>query len=66
MVSDGNSGYTIDPSNPREIADRLRILLDDRALRKKFGDQSRQIAETRWRSDVIVNRQLDQYAASGT
>jgi len=66
MVSEGNSGFTIDPSNPREIADRLRILLDDRALRKKFGDQSRQIAELRWRSDVIVNKQLDQYAASGT
>ena len=63
MVSEGNSGFTIDPSNPREIADRLRILLDDRALRKKFGEQSRQIAESRWRSDVIVNRQLDQYSA---
>ncbi len=63
MVSEGNSGFTLDPSRPREIADRLRILLDDSALRKKFGEKSRQIAESRWRSDVIVNRQLDQYSA---
>jgi glycosyltransferase involved in cell wall biosynthesis len=63
MVSEGNSGFTIDPSSPQEIADRLSILLTDRSLRKKMGEKSRQIALDRWKSDVIVNRQLDQYAA---
>jgi glycosyltransferase involved in cell wall biosynthesis len=63
MVSEGNSGYTIDPSSPQEIADRLSILLTDRSTRKKMGEKSRQIALDRWKSDVIVNRQLDQYAA---
>jgi glycosyltransferase involved in cell wall biosynthesis len=63
MVSEGKSGFCIDPSNPQEIADRLRILLDDRALRKKMGEKSRQIALERWKSDVIVNRQLDLYTA---
>jgi glycosyltransferase involved in cell wall biosynthesis len=63
MVSEGNSGYTIDPSSPQEIADRLSILLTDRSMRKKMGEESRQIALDRWKSDVIVNKQLDQYAA---
>jgi glycosyltransferase involved in cell wall biosynthesis len=61
MVSEGNSGFCINPSDPQEIADRLRMLLDDRTLRKKMGERSRQIALERWKSDVIVKRQLDLY-----
>ena len=63
MVSEGNSGFTVDPSRPQEIAGRLSILLTDRSLRKKMGEKSRRIALERWKSEVIVNRQLDQYAA---
>ncbi len=57
MVSEGNSGFCINPSHPQEIADRLRILLDDRPLRKKMGERARQITLDRWQSDVIVNKQ---------
>ena len=61
MVSEGKSGLLIDPRDPKEIADKIRIMLDDRSLRKKFGEESRHIAATRWKSEVISNKLLDLY-----
>ena len=61
MVSEGSSGYLIDPKSPEETAHRIALLLTDDALRKKFGRESRRIAESRWKSEVIVNNQLQLY-----
>lgn len=61
MVSDENSGYLADPRSPEEIAQKTAMLLTDDALRKKFGLESRRIAESRWKSEVIVNKQLREY-----
>jgi glycosyltransferase involved in cell wall biosynthesis len=61
MVSENNSGLLINPHNPAEIADTLRTILDDRALRNKFGGESRRIAASRWKSEVITNKLLDIY-----
>ncbi len=61
MVSAGNSGYLINPHSPEEIAQQTALLLTDDALRKKFGGESRRIAESRWKSEVIVSKQLQEY-----
>jgi glycosyltransferase involved in cell wall biosynthesis len=61
MVSEGKSGLLINPHNPAEIADNLRTVLDDSAIRQKFSRESRQIAASRWKSEVIANRLLDVY-----
>ncbi len=61
MVSEGKSGFLIDPHNPVEIADKIKKVLDDSSLRKKFSGESRQIAASRWKSEVISNRLLDVY-----
>ncbi len=61
MVSEGKSGFLIDPHNPEEIADKIQKVLDDSSLRKKFSGESRQIAASRWKSEVISNRLLDVY-----
>jgi len=61
MVSTGNSGFLIDPQSPRDVANRVAILLDDKSLRKKYGEESRRIAASRWKSEVIVNNQLNEY-----
>jgi len=43
LVREGINGYTFDPYNASELADKLALLLNDEVLRKKMGDQSRQI-----------------------
>jgi len=61
LVSEGNSGFLINPQDPREIADKITLLLDDGALRKKFQNESRNIAISRWKSEIITNKILDVY-----
>jgi glycosyltransferase involved in cell wall biosynthesis len=61
MVSEGNSGFLINPHTPEEIAQQTALLLTDDAVRKKFGEESRRIAESRWKSEVIVNNQIQLY-----
>jgi glycosyltransferase involved in cell wall biosynthesis len=61
MVSEGNSGFLINPHDPKEIADKIVLLLDDSALRKKFQKESQKIAISRWKSEVITNKLIDLY-----
>jgi len=63
MVATGKSGFLINPHDLTGISDQIRILLDDNSLRKKFGEESQRIAASRWKSEVIVNKQLDQYTS---
>jgi len=65
MVSEGNSGLLIDPGDPAQIAETIRTVLDDRSLRKRFGEEARQIAASRWKSEVITNKLLDVYMQQG-
>ena len=61
MVSENNSGFLINPHDPTEIADKIVTLLDDRPLRKKMGEESRRIAASRWKSDVIATKLINEY-----
>lgn len=61
MVAEGSSGYLIDPHSPEEVARQTALLLTDDTIRKQFGRESRRIAESRWKSEVIVNNQLQLY-----
>jgi glycosyltransferase involved in cell wall biosynthesis len=61
MVSEGNSGFLINPHDPGEVADKIRILLEDSSLRKRFGGEARRIAASRWKSEVITSRLIDMY-----
>jgi glycosyltransferase involved in cell wall biosynthesis len=61
MVSSGESGFLIDPQSSEEIAEYLAILLGDDLLRRRMQEESRRIANSRWRNDLIVSKQLDEY-----
>ena len=61
MVSENKSGFLINPNDPRDISDKIVMLLDDRLLRKKLGEESRRIATSRWKSDVIANKLINEY-----
>jgi glycosyltransferase involved in cell wall biosynthesis len=66
MVSEGNSGLLINPLDSGEISDKIRMVLDDDSLRKQFGTESRRIAISRWKSEIITNKLLDLYLQQAT
>jgi phosphatidylinositol alpha-1,6-mannosyltransferase len=44
-VLDRETGYLVDPENPRELADRIRLLLDSPDLRSEMGRKGRERVE---------------------
>jgi glycosyltransferase involved in cell wall biosynthesis len=42
-VIDGVNGFIVNPASPEELAAKIRLLIADEALRKKMGEQGRNI-----------------------
>jgi phosphatidylinositol alpha-1,6-mannosyltransferase len=53
-VRDGETGYLVDGRDTAAIAQRCAELLDDAALRAKFGEAGRQWVQSDWRWDTIA------------
>lgn len=60
MVSDGHSGYLVDPWSPASIADGLRPLLEDASLAKTMGARGRERAKVH-RPEVVARKTLRVY-----
>jgi glycosyltransferase involved in cell wall biosynthesis len=48
LVRDGETGFLFNPKNTQELSGRVRMLLDDSALRKRLGEEARRIVETQY------------------
>jgi len=42
LVQDGVNGFVVDPHNTDEMAEKIRVLLDNPGLRKKMGENAKQ------------------------
>jgi glycosyltransferase involved in cell wall biosynthesis len=42
-VKDGVNGFIVSPGQPEELAEKIKLLVTDEALRKKMGEQGRNI-----------------------
>lgn len=60
-VEDGVNGFLVKPRSPSDIADKLRILIDNNELREKMGIESRRIAETKFSVYDVVNVHMNIY-----
>lgn len=60
-VKDGVNGFLVPPRAPEKIAEKLRILLDDQALRERMGRASREIAENEYDLKRVVDKHLEIY-----
>ncbi|WP_010480054.1 glycosyltransferase family 4 protein [Thermococcus zilligii] len=56
-VSNGKNGYIINPGDPKVIAEKLRLVLEDDKKRKVMGKRARKTAE-KWRSENIAKKLL--------
>ena len=61
-VVDGVTGFHVPPRRPRAIAEKLKWLLRDAALRKRFGDAGVERARSRYGWDTVAAGTLESYA----
>ena len=60
-VEDGVNGYLIPVKDSEALADKLKVLIDNPALRQKMGRESRRIAERDFSLDNVVAKHLAVY-----
>ena len=56
MVKDGHNGFFVRPRNPKEIAEKVNLLLSNESLRKKMGEKARQTVLERFTWAKIAER----------
>lgn len=64
-VEDGINGFLIPTKDSETLAEKLRILIEDRDLREKMGKNSRKIAEKYFSLEQVIHKHLmiyDKYA----
>jgi glycosyltransferase involved in cell wall biosynthesis len=54
-VIDEVNGFLVEPCNPQKIAERIKILISNPALRGKMGSESRRIYEEKFTEDKMIN-----------
>lgn len=60
LVKDSETGFLVDPSNPKDIAEKLLLLSHNKGLRKEMGMKAKKEAEC-FRSDNVAKRHLELY-----
>ena len=61
VVEDGLNGFLIPPKDAGKLADAIKRLIEDPALRTKMGAHSRQIAVTKFDIRIILDQYLQIY-----
>ena len=61
LVSEGETGYLVNPHNPDEIADRLARILAHPALRVRMGTRARTAARDRFHPLAVAHRTRQVY-----
>ena len=60
-VDDSVNGFLIAPKTVEPLVEKLRLLIDDAALRQKMGKASREKAEREFSLDVVIEKHLAIY-----
>ena len=56
IVQDGLTGYLVDAEAPQQLAEKLRVLIENAALRQKMGDAARQHARQQFTQDRMAQQ----------
>ena len=60
LVKDSETGFLVDPSNPKDIAEKLLIMAHDERLRARMGVKTKKEADT-FRSENVAKKHLELY-----
>jgi len=61
IVTDGHDGYLVTPGDAPELADRVRLLMTDDALRERMGRAARATYEARYSTDRCYEKLMEIY-----
>lgn len=61
VVTNGVNGYLVPVKDANALADKIKLLMDDKELRIKMGKESRSIAERDFSVDDVIKKHLDIY-----
>ena len=60
-VEEGVNGYKVSPKSPAQLAEKLRMLIEDEELRRRMGRESRRIAERDYDVAKVVDLHMKIY-----
>jgi len=60
-IKHGKTGLLADPTNPKDIAEKLLLLINDVNLRKRLGRNAKNEANERWRAEKIAKKYFELY-----
>lgn len=61
-LEDKQTGFLVTPYNIKEMASKIELLLQDKTLATRLGQQGRQVVEAKFNKDIHLNRLLKIYA----
>lgn len=56
IVQDGLTGYLVDAEAPQQLTEKLRVLIEDAALRRRMGDAARRHARQQFTQDRMARQ----------
>ena len=56
IIDDGKTGLIVEKNNPKDLADKIEILLNDEALRKRMGAEGRKNYEKEYTLEIFEKR----------
>jgi glycosyltransferase involved in cell wall biosynthesis len=61
MVEEGVNGFVVNDRNPSLITDKIKVLLQDKELRKKMGDASLELLKSKFTVEIMTDSILQVY-----
>ena len=56
VIIDGETGFFVEPANPKQLAEKINLLLKDKKLAKKFGEKGRKRVEKYFDWKIIAKQ----------
>jgi glycosyltransferase involved in cell wall biosynthesis len=56
MMVDGKTGFLVEKGNPQQLIDKFSLLLEDKKLAKKMGDDGRKFVEETFNWELITKK----------
>ncbi len=59
LITDGETGLLFDPHSPRQLAERLRLVLGDKPLAARLAEAAREMVAERYDLSAMVAREIE-------
>ncbi len=61
LIEDSRTGFLVDCGDVKSLAEKIKLLLNNKDLRKKFGENAKQDATKRFKAEIIAKKTYEVY-----